>query len=361
MSNKEVHRSKCLTEEQLSILAYSQGAHPMETQWYKHIEECEICADMLEGMKLTSKDSFNESIESINQKIDERLLKETNKGRGVPLTRWLAVAASFLILMSLAVLINHFMQPDEKELAGTLNSEEITHPEIKPQQMSPSVKSNTLYITPDISNHNELKPDESSPSATSTLPPTPPPPEMKGTLSSVNEGNTITAPTQPSHETAFSDNISVEDYRIPPPIVDEEPIKTESSTTVVESDALSINKKHSNKKDISAKSEEVTPQLILSESYNDSLNLNKQQAPEELLITAKKLLQQKKYEQSISLCNQIISQPDSKLAYRDDALLVKANCLLLQGKSKQGKDILNDLIQSNSKKKEEAQHLLDKY
>ena len=103
----------CLTEDQL-LLYLQNKLSPFEQHHVeKHLLDCELCSDALEGLRLISSPAnLTKTFAELNQKIDERV-KHTEK-KIIPLYSWLRIAAVIaLVAVSAGTFL--YLQKQQKQ------------------------------------------------------------------------------------------------------------------------------------------------------------------------------------------------------------------------------------------------------
>ncbi len=389
MSKDNSIYNHCLSEEDMRTLAYQPGTHPREKELLAHVQECELCSDALEGLQLLTESEYTEGMIVISEKIQEKTTDQNV--RTLPLRRWYAVAASFAILLSLAYWLNLSLNQKQNEVVQNLPVEE--------QQ-----KTNNATT---LSNNENIKPDADA--------------EKKNTLSDrlTEKPNDFTLPPIKSEEhtskSVKDDDVVVSDAVTDAVVLDEVKIEqfgqsnnnnnlvpqstykdySNSPTAPIQSQTIqqkdnffATPQYHEKLNDVRIKEESIKninttshrkenklkvapnkpePSVKKTESDQsqnedvtllDSIGAYKTIGSELLLTQAQNEFDKLRYQQSITITNEIVSRSD---VHQADALLLKAHSLLKLGKKSDGKKILNDLIKSNSSVKDEAQKLLNAY
>lgn len=131
---------KCFSMDILKDYAAGNLSHDQMYSVEKHIHECEICSDILDGLMLMDNNQeFDLMVDQLNLKIDEKtefLSAKKNKKR--PLWIYPAIAAAVVILiLSTVVLLNQYQDTkiiysdnqlplSEQETISTVTDKEIT-------------------------------------------------------------------------------------------------------------------------------------------------------------------------------------------------------------------------------------------
>ncbi len=102
----------CLTEDQLLLYLQNKLSAFEQHHVEKHLLDCELCTDALEGLRMTTSKNLSETFAELSQQIDKRVKQEGKKI--VPLYPWLRIAAVFvLIAVSASTFI--YLQKEQKQ------------------------------------------------------------------------------------------------------------------------------------------------------------------------------------------------------------------------------------------------------
>jgi TonB family protein len=115
--------SNCLSESTINdFLTGKLNSREMKLV-RKHIDECEFCADAIEGYKsIQLKDSLSNTVKQLNNKIDSRTSQGVYRFLSVNkrIIAYSSLAASVLILAGLFLLINNLKIQDNKIVTDNL-------------------------------------------------------------------------------------------------------------------------------------------------------------------------------------------------------------------------------------------------
>ncbi len=368
MNNANNTYHPCLNEEELRTLAYHPGVHTNEHALRNHIATCEFCADALEGLQLISEQEYLSSIENINSRIEQQLSKDSrNESTEIPLKRWLAVAASFILLMGIAYLINLSLNKNEKQLSDTREPAEYKRPELnnadtKTEEDFSITKNEQSTNEPgfapkDLSNEKTIR---QTPHKDIEVKSAPAPPMYE--MYVPQDAEYANAPT------TVQGGVSKPDANKPVQLDDIvsynslAPVSADNMKSIPQKNILIKEETKSQKKDKVYRKENNMPTINDEKMqmpgntsdglFADSLNTI---SSEQLLNQAKFQYESSRYNDVLNICNTIIQRKD---AVKDEASLWKAKCLIKLGKGSEAKKILKSLIDSNSGFKTEAQELL---
>lgn len=102
----------CLTEDQL-LLYMQHKLSPFEQHHVeKHLLDCELCSDALEGLRMASIENLSETFSELNQQIDKHVKQEEKKI--IPLYPWLRIAA-VIILIAVSAGTFFYLQKEQKQ------------------------------------------------------------------------------------------------------------------------------------------------------------------------------------------------------------------------------------------------------
>jgi hypothetical protein len=112
-----LENSDCISEQALKRYAFDHSTGDEKRQIELHLAGCEICSDMVEGMRLFKRqEAFEHDLEELQQKLNGG-----GKVRGLhPYRRYLSIAAVMLLILGSALFISRQMSQNshrERELA----------------------------------------------------------------------------------------------------------------------------------------------------------------------------------------------------------------------------------------------------
>jgi hypothetical protein len=138
--NMQKYLAKELSKQELQVIE-------------KHIVDCEMCNDELEGLKLLNKNYLSNIVTEINSKIDA---KNYNKKNVFLDYRFQAIAASFLLIISISIfyLNRNINQTTKQEIAQITNQVE---PKIENMDAPILAKNSIIYEEKNIEAKKETK------------------------------------------------------------------------------------------------------------------------------------------------------------------------------------------------------------
>jgi TonB family protein len=140
--------SNCLTAETInSFLTGRLNTKEMESV-RKHIDECEFCADAVEGYKnMQLKDTILNTVEQLNREIDKRSVPKEYKLQSFTrkIIAYSSLAASILILTGLFLLINNLKIRRATIVSDKLFLEKDKQPSPEDQEQSEETGSLVTY------------------------------------------------------------------------------------------------------------------------------------------------------------------------------------------------------------------------
>ena len=103
----------CLTEEQLLLYMQHQLSPFEQHQVEKHLLDCELCTDALEGLRMSkSQEQLKEKLALLNQQIDIRV-KQSGK-KVVYMYPWMRMAA-LVVLVAISAATFMYLQKEQKQ------------------------------------------------------------------------------------------------------------------------------------------------------------------------------------------------------------------------------------------------------
>lgn len=104
----------CLTEDQLLLYMQSKLNAFEQHHAEKHLLDCELCSDALEGLRMTASKNLSETFAELNHQVDKRVKQEEKKI--IPMYSWLRIAAVIaLIAVSAGTFIYLLKEQKQKE------------------------------------------------------------------------------------------------------------------------------------------------------------------------------------------------------------------------------------------------------
>lgn len=368
MSNTSHIYPHCLNEDELRMLAFHPGRHPNEAALKEHVTSCELCSDALEGIQLLNEEAFSESMEHLHSKIEEQVSKNIDEvPREVPLRRWMAAAASLVLIMSMAYFMNLYFNKDKKQLSDSREPSEYQRPELSNADTESdgfvSTKKQEQTINEvDEEAENFLK-DQSvvqAPVKEKRLNVEPPPTNFE--MYTPQDADFANAPgniqggaSVPDANKSVQKEDIVNNKSMAPVTADKIQNIPQKNITVTE-ESISKKKEKYNRKESNApvvNDEKMQMESVTSTGiFTDSLYV---MSSAELLNQAKARYNASQYNEAVKLCNLIVSRND---AQREEALLIKAKSLIKLNKTSEAKKILKSLTDNNSVFKTEAEEIL---
>lgn len=160
MSERNTHielftSSGCLSTEALQIYTSDKLASIQKKEVDAHLENCEMCSDALEGMRLLSDpQKLDKIVLEINENLKNKLVQKQSKKNTVHnRLYYLAAAASVLVLIGVFSYFKYYLQNPNSEVA-TLNEKSFSE---QTETINESVehKSAEVFLEEDI---EETKP-----------------------------------------------------------------------------------------------------------------------------------------------------------------------------------------------------------
>ncbi len=102
----------CLTEDQLLLYLQNKLSAFEQHHVEKHLLDCELCTDALEGLQMTSSKNLSETFAELNQQLDKRVKQEEKKI--IPFYPWLRIAAVFVLIAASAATF-FYLQKEQKQ------------------------------------------------------------------------------------------------------------------------------------------------------------------------------------------------------------------------------------------------------
>ena len=191
---------------------YQEDALPpaVQHQLERHLLDCELCTDVLEGMAVTEPSKTAATVQRINKRIAARAQKKKRKPLPLYLTDWRVAAAILLVLCSTLLVFYYNYTELSKNERGIAASDETNAPSdnnVTPQAAPATAES--------IESIAELKPDTVSPK----------------TVAAVRRGVSKTPPVnQPAGEAAESEAPQTEPVEVTIQLADAPVIATAPAT-----------------------------------------------------------------------------------------------------------------------------------
>lgn len=113
-------QGNCLPEELLVKYANKQASAEEEHEVERHSMNCDMCADIIEGLLLQQEQDINRNVKELEARIDDRVILQKQPQKQ---WQWLAAAASIALLVGIGFYFYSF-EP-EKQLAENLSKKEI--------------------------------------------------------------------------------------------------------------------------------------------------------------------------------------------------------------------------------------------
>lgn len=115
---------------------HEEGTLPdnLEYQLERHLLDCELCTDILEGIALTDRPRTRSNVNKINQRIQTRLRKQRKKTIMHGLSDWRVVVAILMLFCLLGLLVFfHYMRSLPSQQTPN-SSPEIPPPAVQNEQ-----------------------------------------------------------------------------------------------------------------------------------------------------------------------------------------------------------------------------------
>ncbi len=319
--------SDCLKEEQMLLYIQGKLNFAEQNKAERHLLDCELCSDALDGLRLIPDENISRTIASLNQQIDNRVKQKEVKI--IPFYSWVRIAA-VLVLITISGGLFLYLQKEQKQ------DEKIVADKI------PS-------LPPTPQNNFEVKSAE--PALTETTKEIASK-DFKAPLTTIQKNKTedVSAPKS----TSISSYDAVEENKIQPP-----PQAVTDQQEVAETFAKKENK-------VAEKQTVATEQPSPSEGSaagnaralgvmkaNSKLSLENQQQNSAIIISNAKIqMENNQFDSANFLFDQVINNNDTK--YMEEALWNKAITLEKLNRRTESKNILQRIVTINGKYKKKA-------
>src|SRR5437660_11601399 len=115
--NSVLNSSDCLSHEQLALYIQNKLSAAEKHKAEKHLLDCELCSDALEGLRLMNSININAAVLEINNNIDQRILEEKNTGpeKKIFLMHPLLRIAAVILLIAASAGTFFYLQKEQKQ------------------------------------------------------------------------------------------------------------------------------------------------------------------------------------------------------------------------------------------------------
>ncbi len=348
-----LEQGACIPEDMLMDYAAHKLTAAQTHAVEKHLLECEMCSDALEGLMMIKASDSKSIISEINNKIDSRVFSENSEVKVIPF-RFNFKTAAVIALFLLAGGSYWYMKNrvDEKMLAqnaavsGSVSTDSISA-QIVPLVNSDQKSEDPAPFQPKFSPEKENKPIYSQ--------------ELKKEGKSVQIAN---------DETKTEDDVTK-------PLNDNSYFKDKEATAEVKETFDELTKRQSGSASEVNRQADAAPSVIettvsakipgskKTESYvKEDLSESREMANAEfeksipLYRNAKKKYEQKKYKEASIDFEKLINDTSSN--QYDDVKWLLANCYLKMAEEAKSQKLLFEISNSNSIHKKDAALLLEK-
>lgn len=117
--------AKCLTNKEWEQYSQQKLSKQRSVLLIKHIQSCEICADMKEGIdSLHDPSALVQTIENIHARLDAKIAKSKPKPQIIPIYFWLGAAA--ILILSMGVIFFPLPKSEDVAEANSLSKPNIS-------------------------------------------------------------------------------------------------------------------------------------------------------------------------------------------------------------------------------------------
>ncbi|MBC5992020.1 energy transducer TonB [Pontibacter cellulosilyticus] len=126
---------------------------PLQHQLERHLLDCDLCSDVLEGIAVSDVRRTGATVKSINQRIAAKTHKRKRRPLPLYLTDWRVAAAILLVLCStLLVFYYNYQELNRQEQSiATADAESITEEDVVAQPEDPETESIAMAVPDTVS------------------------------------------------------------------------------------------------------------------------------------------------------------------------------------------------------------------
>ncbi len=312
----------------------SQQAHAVE----KHLLECELCSDALDGLKMIHPSKSKEIIAELNKEIEGRTQSASNSGaKVIPFRFNYKVAAVIALFIMFGGGYLYFKNKGEEKMLAQNNP---------PSATAISDSGSTQLIPQTNSDQRSSEPVSSQPKFSL---------EEKSPIPSSNEILTENKDVQPAIESLKdkddakknqNDNINLSDNVEISPV--NAGVRSQGQASEVAKTATSISKSAAHAHDEKPKDHETTYDREASPPDLFSLNV--------IFTKGKNKYKEKKYAEAANDFEKLMN--DTATAFYDDAKWMLAVCYMKTSRNAKAVKLLREIVHSSSIHNKEAEGLL---